>query len=104
MGHQIIQAPDGTLAVFSSNSGTWMLYNLSPEALLDYYVEKAAEEARQRTQRVLDLVLACKPREVYYQFTMTFGEATAKSKYRGGEVLDGPLDEALLTELYSLGE
>jgi hypothetical protein len=104
VGHQIIQQPDGKLAVFSSFTDTWILMDASPEDLLDYYAGKAAKDAREQTQQVLDAVLAGKPREAYYQFAMTFATANAKSKFHGGEVLPGPVDEELLAELTSWKE
>jgi hypothetical protein len=90
MGHQIIQCPDGMLAVFSSNGEAWILTNATPEDLLDYYAEKAARQAREDIQLVLDAVLAGESRKVYYQFTMTFDEADAASVAHGGESLRPP--------------
>jgi hypothetical protein len=87
MGHQIIKCPDGTLAVFSNNVDSWVLTNATPGELLDYYAEKAAKQAREDTQRVLDAVLAGEPRRVYCQFTMTFDEADKASVEHGGESL-----------------
>jgi hypothetical protein len=86
MGHQIIRQPDGLLAVFSSFSDTWIIEDASPEEILDYYAERAAEDARRSTQRTLDAVLAGGPREAYYQFAMTFGEANDASAGHGGDV------------------
>jgi hypothetical protein len=75
MGHQIITQPDGKLAVYSSSVDAWILFNASPEELVEYYAERAAEDARRDVQRILGHVLAGEPREVYYQFAMTFEEA-----------------------------
>lgn len=80
MGHQIIKQPDGKLAVYSSVVDAWILVDASPEELLDYYAERAAKDARRDTQRVLDAVLADQPREVYYQFAMTFDEANERTR------------------------
>jgi hypothetical protein len=87
MGHQIIRQPDGMLAVFSSVTDTWILYNASPEELEDYYAEQAAEDARRRTREILAHVLAGEPRKAYYQFAMTFEEADRMSGEHGGEML-----------------
>jgi hypothetical protein len=85
VGHQIIKCPDGTLAIFSSGTETWILTNATPEKLLDYYAERAASEAREKTQRVLDAVLADDPCESYDQFTLTFEEADSLSAEHGGK-------------------
>jgi len=83
MGHQIIRQPDGKLAVFSSIVDAWILMDATPADLEDYYAEKAAEDARQRTRKVLEHVLAGEPRKAYYQFAMTFDEANDKSRETG---------------------
>lgn len=93
MGHQIIREPGkGTYAVFSSVTGTWILWNASREELLDYYAERAAADARESAARKLDEVDA-NPRRAYYQFTLTFEEANAESVEHGGADLTKPEGE-----------
>lgn len=75
MGHQIIRQPDGKLAVFSTGTDSWILYDATAEELLDHYAERAAQRAREDTQRAIDAVTSGEPRRVYYQFVMTFEEA-----------------------------
>lgn len=89
MGYQVIRQPDGKLAVFSSIVDCWAVYDGSPEEIVEWFAEKAAEDARRDAQRVIDAVMAGEPRKAYYQFTMTFDEANAKSGEHGGEVLPG---------------
>jgi hypothetical protein len=89
MGHQVIRQPDGKLAVFSSFSGEWIRWDNSPEELVEWYAERAAEDARRSARQTVDAVLAGNPREVYCQFTMTFEEANAESGENGGMVLPG---------------
>jgi len=84
MGHQIIRQPDGKLAVFSSVVDAWILVDAEPEDLLDYYAEKAAEDARRSAQRTIDAVLSGEPRQAYYQFAMTFEEADVTSRESNG--------------------
>jgi hypothetical protein len=79
MGHQIIKQPDGLLAVFSSVTDSWILYDATPEELGDYYAERAAQRAREDLARTLEHVLADEPRRAYHQFAMTFEEADALS-------------------------
>jgi|SRR5215831_10800901 len=89
MGHQIIRQPDDKLAVFSSSTDTWILFDVSPEELLDYYAEKAGEDARRQTQVTLDLVLSGQQTRAYYQFTMSFDEANQTSAEHEGPVWEG---------------
>jgi hypothetical protein len=90
MGHQIIKQPDGLYAVFSSVVDSWILYDATRQDIIGYYVEKAKEDAEDRTTRTLDLVDE-DPRRAYYQFAMTFEEANAESVEHGGEDLSGKL-------------
>jgi hypothetical protein len=70
--------------VFSSGVDAWILVDASPEDLADYYAEKAAEDARRSTARVLDAMLAGEPAQVYYQFAMSFSEADSASREHDG--------------------
>jgi hypothetical protein len=88
MGHQIIKAPDGTYAVFSSFTDTWILSNASPQELEDYYAEKAAKDARRSFRDTLALV--DENLRPYCQFTMTFAEANQASIKHGGLDLTKP--------------
>lgn len=46
MGHQVIRQPDGRYAIFSSFTDTWIVYDATRQDVIDYYVEKAAKDAR----------------------------------------------------------
>lgn len=87
MGYQVIKQPDGKLALFSSFTDTWAMYDASPQEIVDWFTERATEDARRSAQHVVDAVVADRPREVYYQFARTFDEANATSGERGGPVL-----------------
>lgn len=87
MGYQVIRQPDGKLAVFSSYMDCWAVYDGSPEEIVEWFAEKAAEDAREHARRIVGNVMAGEPRKAYYQFTMTFDQANAKSKEHGGVVL-----------------
>lgn len=76
MGQQIIKQPDGRLAVFSSVVDAFIVVDATPEEILDWRAEQAAEDARRATQRELDAVLADDPRRVYFQFVRTWEEAS----------------------------
>ena len=90
MGHQIIKQPDGLYAVFSSFTDTWIIYDADRQEIFDYYAERAKEDADRNTKRILDRIEE-DPRRAYYQFTMTFEEANAKSVEHGGEDLSSKL-------------
>lgn len=86
MGCQVIKQPDGKLAVFSSSTDTWVLFDGTPEEVVDWFVERAAQWERQRVQPMVDAVLADQPERAYYQFVRTFARANATSKEHGGVV------------------
>ena len=75
MGRQIIRQPDGLLAVFSTVTDSWVLYDATPEELADHYATEAAARAREEVGHITDAVLAGDPSRVYYQFAMTFEQA-----------------------------
>ncbi|MCX4826316.1 hypothetical protein OG883_45880 [Streptomyces sp. NBC_01142] len=75
MGHQIIEQPDGLLAVFSSVVGSFVVTDATPEELIDWYAEEAAREARERTKRLLDRV-AVGGQVAYGQHALTWEEAS----------------------------
>lgn len=88
MGHQVIRQPDGRLAVFSSGTCRWIRWDSTPEEVVEWYAERAAEDARRSARRTVDAVLA--GRETYDpRLVMTFEEANAESGENGGKVLPG---------------
>ena len=76
MGQQIIKQPDGKLAVFSSVVDAFLVVDATPEEIIEWRAEEAAQKAREQTQRELAHVLAGEPRKAYYQFTKTWEEAS----------------------------
>lgn len=86
MGQQIIQQPDGRLAVFSSVTDSFIVVDATPEEIIEWRVEEAAEKAREQTRRELDKVLSGNPRAAYFQFAMTWEEASAKDRENGGDL------------------
>jgi hypothetical protein len=79
MPQQIIQQPDGRLAVFSTVVDAFIVLDATPDELIEYRAEEAAEKAREDTRREIDRVLSGESRP-YYQFTMTWEEAEAKDR------------------------
>ena len=89
MGYQVIRQPDGLLAIFSSYTDTWVVYDADPGEVVDYFAERAAKNARRDAERIVEHVMNGRAREAYYQFAMTFEEANAESGEHGGLVLPG---------------
>ena len=87
MGYQVIQQPDGKLALFGSVTDTWAVYDATPDEIVEQFATWAADDVRRSARRIVDLVLAGNAREAYYQFAMTFEEANAESREHGGVVL-----------------
>jgi hypothetical protein len=85
MGQQIIKQPDGKLAVFSSVVDAFIIVDATPEEILEWRAEQAAEDARRATQRELDAVLADDPRRVYFQFARTWEEASEMDRKNAPE-------------------
>jgi adenylate kinase len=85
VGQQIIKQPDGRLAVFSTVVDAFIVVDATPEEILDWRAEEAAKEARRTTQRQLDHVLAGEPDRSYFQFTMTWEEASRMHRENSNE-------------------
>ncbi|MFM9373292.1 hypothetical protein [Streptomyces sp. Da 82-17] len=90
MGHQIIEQPDGRLAVFSSVVDSFVLLDATPEELTDWYAAEAEREARARTQRLLDRLQERGPQQVYGRHALTWSDAARLHKEHAPEV---PLPE-----------
>lgn len=93
MGQQIIKQPDGRLAVFSSVTDTFIVVDATPEEIVEWRAEEAAEAARERTRTELGHVLADQSRAAYFQFTLTWDEAAESDREHGGDLTIDPTDE-----------
>ncbi|NED75377.1 hypothetical protein G3I51_24240 [Streptomyces sp. SID9944] len=80
MGQQIIKQPDGRLAVFSSITDTFIVVDATPEEIIEWRAEEAAQAARESTRRELRHVLADNPHGAYYQFARTWEEASRRDR------------------------
>jgi len=85
MGHQIIQQPDGRLAVFSSVVDAFVVLDATPEELVDWYAEEAAKEARERTQRLVERLLRDGPQATYSMRALTWEEAAEMDRKNAPE-------------------
>jgi hypothetical protein len=87
MGYQVIRQPDGLLAIFSSITDTWVVYDASPDDVVGWFADIAERDAREAARRTVDVVMAGEASKRYFQFAMTFNEANALSGEGGGVVL-----------------
>lgn len=87
MTQQIIRQPDGKLAVFSSITDTFIVVDATPEEVIEWRAEVAADAARARTEGELRRVLNTE--KPYQQFTLTWEEAARKNLEHGGEPVGG---------------
>lgn len=85
MGQQIIKQSDGRLAVFSTETDTFIIMGATPEEIIEWRAEQAAENARRETRLTLEHVLSGQPRP-YAQFTLTWDEASRLNREHGGEL------------------
>lgn len=86
MGQQIIKQPDGKLAVFSTVVDAFVVVDATPDELVEWRAEEAAEAARERTRRELEHVLNDEPSKAYRQFALTWEDATQRDQDHGGEL------------------
>lgn len=86
MGRQIVKQPDGRFAIFSSITDTVHIWDATADEIVDYFAEKAAEDARREAQRMVDAVARGDARSVYCQFVRTWEEVLASDREHGGEV------------------
>lgn len=86
MGQQIIQQSDGRLAVFSSVTDTFIVVDATPEEIIEWRAEEAAEQARERTRAELDKVMSGNSRAAYFQFALTWEEAARMNREHGGDL------------------
>lgn len=92
MGQQIIRQPDGKLAVFSSITDSFIVTDATPEEIIEWRAEEAANQARERTKAELKRVLDDQVERPYRQFTLTWEEASQLDRAAGDFVAepDGP--------------
>ena len=63
-----------------------MARDATAEEIVDFFAEQAAAAARQAVRRVLVHVAAGQPEMSYFQFAMSWDEALAIDRDRGGTV------------------
>jgi hypothetical protein len=84
MGYQILKQPDALFALFSSHTGTIIMWDATGQEIVDWLVDEAGH-ARRTAAKALDLVDRDRPRRAYHQFTLTWDEALAKDQEHDGQ-------------------
>jgi DNA/RNA-binding domain of Phe-tRNA-synthetase-like protein len=77
MGRQIIRQPDGLYCVWSTIVDDIVVWDADREEIIEYFAERAAEEARDRALITVDLVDRG-DRCAYAQFTIPWERAAPK--------------------------
>ena len=88
MGTQIIKQPNGKYLLWSSNEDRVVLYNGTPEEIVEFWLVETKAHFKDRVSLILKkLEEGEKP---YCQFTLTFEEVLDKIEH-----LSGPEDKIL---------
>lgn len=103
MGHQIVKQPNGMLAIFSdgTNTGGWIVYDATPDEVVEWFAERAASGARDTYRREVELVLAGKECSYGGVKLYSFAELNAYNKADGRDGPEGPVDEKTYAEVMS---
>lgn len=95
MGYQIIKQPNGLYGIWSSVVDHFIMYDCTPEDIIEEWVDDARKRITQGVQEtVAELDAGEKP---YYQFTMTWDEAIQFARKVHGK------NDATLKELAEAG-
>ncbi|MDJ1137940.1 hypothetical protein [Streptomyces iconiensis] len=86
MGQQIIRQPDGSLAVFSTTTDTIIVAGASPDELIEWHAEQAAQAAREQASRHIQHVLDGDAETVYGRRAMAWEDAVRISREHGGDL------------------
>ena len=106
MGHQIVKQPDGRLAIFSdgTNTGGWVVYDATPDEVVEWFAERAAQGARDTYRREVARVLAGDDLRLPGGKLYPFAVLNAYNKADGRDGPDGPVDEKTYAEVMAWRE
>ncbi len=85
MGFQVVKQPDDRLAIVSSESGRIVCWDATDAEIVDWFVERAVNRAREDARRVVDAVAADEANRIYAQCAMTWDEALEDDRNHGGD-------------------
>lgn len=84
MRAQVIQQPNGLLAIFDPNSQNWVIWDASEEELIEFYKDEAARRAETEINHHILIVTKDHPETLYGHETLTFAEANERHLASGG--------------------
>lgn len=94
MSKQIIKQPDGRLAVFSDNVDGWVLFDATPEEVLEYFedafiarVFRDLDRLRKETRQILQDIADGQVPFMYRALGFTFEEADSLAQQHTGKPL-----------------
>lgn len=88
MGYQIVQQPGTDLfAILSSEIGAFVATEATREEVVQFFVDLAADAARERVERILGFVETGDPERIYGNSTLTWEEATAIDRRQAPDIL-----------------
>lgn len=80
---QIIKQPNGLYCLFSSNEDDFVLFNATPEEIVEELASDYRKEMEEKVQKIIEkLGAGGKP---YYQFTKSFQDALERVKMVHGK-------------------
>jgi hypothetical protein len=82
---QIIKQPDGRYAVFSSVTGTLLVWDGAEDEIVEWITERAAERAREGARKTIALVAAGDEMKIYGRHGLSWGEALESDQRHNGE-------------------
>ena len=85
MSEQILQQPDGRLAVFSRNTNTIIVWDATEDEIVEWRAERAAERAREETREQIRAVGAGDAMRIYGRRAMKWHDAVTADHEHGGE-------------------
>jgi hypothetical protein len=90
MAYQVIKQSENdkgysVLAIFDSGTDRLVVWDATEGEVLEWFAERAAQQARKGARSVTQKVIDGKPRDIYRQFTLDWKEALAIDAQHGGE-------------------
>jgi hypothetical protein len=88
VGYIILADPSapGLFAIFSTHTETIVIWNAPENAVIEWFAQKAAKDAREAIERDLSYIKAGEPEHVYGRPAMTWEQALRQDGRRGGQV------------------
>jgi hypothetical protein len=92
MRSQVIQQPNGLLAMFDPRSQNWAIWDATPEELIEFYKDEAARKAAADMNHHILVVTKDDPHTLYGRETLSFKQANDRHLASGGNEVFDPDD------------